>query len=239
MLLTINLLAVAATVLGGLVPIGQNLMSRAGLWRIFALRSGILLAVTFTEILPAAASQSRVFAGWGGLTAFVLFFYAESLSMVDTCPEYLEECPKHFLGWMAMAALAAHSFIDGFNLSVAFSAGSVAGFSVGVALMLHKLADGFTMTSLLRQSGYSPAQTMTGVLGVALATPLGSLTSRFGVGAISPGVSGALLGFAAGSFLYIGAADILPRLHKTSDRSSLAFFGAGLAGMAALRYMGG
>ncbi|MBI3548952.1 MAG: ZIP family metal transporter [Elusimicrobia bacterium] len=234
MLLTINVIAVCATLFGGLFPLAQNLLSRTGLWRIFALRSGILLAVTFTEILPAAISNKAVSAGWGALAAFVLFFYAESLSMVDTCPEYMEECGRHFLGWMALAALGAHSFIDGFNLSVSFSAGDVAGSAVGSALILHKLADGFTMTSLLRQSGYTSAQTLAGLLGVSMATPLGSLASHAGLTGLNPGVASILLGFAAGSFLYIAAADVLPRLHKSGDRASLGFFGVGLAGMTAI-----
>lgn len=227
-----NALAVLATLAGGRIPISR--LSRKGLWRLFALRSGILVSVAFTDILPAAWTADARLAGWGALAAFVLLLYAASLTMVDTCPEYLEECPVHLLGWAALAALFAHSFIDGFNLGVSFSAGPLAGGAVGLALTLHKLADGFTLTSVFRQAGYSPAQVLGGLAAVAAATPLGSAATALGVTALHPDVKAALLGFAGGSFLYIGAADILPRLHRSDDRAALACFGAGILAVAAV-----
>ncbi|MBI4387406.1 MAG: ZIP family metal transporter [Elusimicrobia bacterium] len=239
MLLGINLLAVFATLLGGLLPTSRTLFSRNGIWRMFALRAGILLSVTFTEILPAAMEHAPTLAGWGALAAFLLFFIAGNFSMVDTCPEYLEECPVHFLGWAALAALCIHSFIDGFNLAISFSASAAAGSAVGLALTLHKIADGFTLTSLLRQSGYTSRQSLAGLAAVAVATPLGSLASAQGLPQMSPSLSALLLGFAGGSFLYISSADVLPRLHKTEDRASLVFFGAGMVAIAALQGISG
>lgn len=239
MLSAINALAVLATFAGGTVPLARSFLSREGMRRIFALRAGILLSVAFTEVLPAALSHQPTLAGWGALAAFVAFFAAGSFAMVDSCPEYLEDCPVHLLGWTALGALCLHSLLDGFNLAVSFSAGTVAGASIGLALTLHKLADGFTLTSLLRQAGYGPRQSLLGLSAVALATPLGSFLSVSGMRGIPPSVLAAFLGFAGGSFLYIGAADILPSLHRAKDRAALAYFGAGMLGIAALQRLAG
>lgn len=235
MLILFAVIAVIMTLLGGLVPMAKNMMSRASMWRMFALRAGLLLAVAFTEILPEAVKLDARLAGYGALAAFVIFFIMNSLSMVDTCSEYLEECRIHYIGAAALVALWAHSFIDGFNLSISFAAGEKAGAAVGIALGLHKLADGFTLTSLFGQSGFSRTKTLTGLVFVALATPIGCAVDAFGFGGLPPSAEAAMLGFAAGSFIYIGAADILPRLHKNEDKTSLAFFGMGLVGLAALK----
>jgi len=234
-LLLFNATAVAATFIGGWVPRARSFLSRAGMWRMFALRAGILIGVTFTEILPEAWKLHPTFAGWGALSAFTLLLVMESFAMVDSCPEYLEECDVHALGWIALAALASHSFIDGFNLGVSFEAGATAGMAVGVALTLHKLVDGFTLTTLFQQAAYTSRQSTWGLFLVALATPIGALVSAAGAPSMDPRLTAALLGFAGGSFLYIASADLLRRLHRVQDRLCLLYFGMGLFGMAVLQ----
>lgn len=228
-LIGFNAAAVALTLFGGAVPL--KALSRAWMLRLFSLRSGVLLAVAFTEVLPKAWAHHPAAAGWGALLAFAALFSLESLAMGDSCPEYLEGCSVHLLGWTALAALFIHSFIDGFNLSLSFSAGALAGAVVGTALAVHKLVDGFTLTSLLVQAGYAPRGAWAALVLIALATPLGSALSLWKAAAPAPGVLGGLLGFAAGSFVYIGAADILPRLHRRDARDCLLFFACGMAVM--------
>lgn len=228
--------AVAMTLVGGRTKLAE--LSRTALGRLFCVRAGILLAVAFTEILPEAWGLNRAMAGWAAVIAFLALLALANYAMLDSCGEYMEQCRVHYLGWSALLALTLHSFIDGFNLSVSFAAGAKAGIAVGLALALHKIADGFTLVSLFKQSGYSETKTFRLLLLVALATPLGALVSSPAVGlGLPPAVEAALLGFAAGSFIYIAAADVLPRLHRDGDRPGVLFFAAGLFGMAALRLL--
>ena len=238
MLVSFAFIAVIMTLVGGLFPFIGSLFSRPGISRLFYLRAGILLCVAFTEILPEAWSLHHILAGWGALAAFVGLFAMGNFAMTDSCPEYLEQCSVHYLGWTALFALTIHSFIDGFNLAVSFSAGERAGLAVGLALALHKIADGFTLTSLFSQGGYSPSRSRLALIGVATATPLGVILSSQGNFAGLPSsVEAALMGFAAGSFIYIAASDILPRIHRNKDRVGLVYFGLGMLAMAALRIL--
>ena len=232
-------LAFVMTFIGGRTHTLQPLLSRVGLGRLFSVRAGILLAVALTEILPEAWHVSGVVAGWSAVGAFLLLLALANYVMLDSCGEYMEECRVHYLGWTALLALSLHSFIDGFNLAVSFAAGLRAGVAVGLALALHKIADGFTLVSLFHQSGFSEKKTRALLLLVALATPLGSLVSSPAVGlsTLPPVLEAALLGFAAGSFIYIAATDVLPRLHRNGDRPGVLYFAAGLLGMAALRLL--
>ena len=87
MLALLSAAAVFATYVGGLVPMAGSLHSRSGMWRLLALRSGILIAVAFLDVLPTALSGDAAGAGWGALAAFTLLFFAGSLTMADSCSE--------------------------------------------------------------------------------------------------------------------------------------------------------
>ena len=132
-------------------------------------------------------------------------------------------------GWAALAGLFIHSFMDGFNLSASFAANERSGLAVGAAMVLHKAMDGFTLTSLFQQAGYSARRGLFGLAVIAAATPLGCWVSYLGLTQISPHWSAALLGIAAGSFLYLATADFSPRRHKELDVATFASFGGGVA----------
>lgn len=238
MLAWLLVFSVLATVAGGLYPLA-GVLSRHSLWRLFALRSGILVTVAFTDLLPEAWLHQPTYAGWGALTGFLGFYALESFAMGDACPEYMEECKTHILGLAGMAGLLIHALTDGANLSIAFAAGSAAGLAAGFALCLHKVADGLTLTSLFTSSGYTRGQTLGALACVAAATPVGALALRQGTAAVGGSTMALLLGFAGGSFLYIGAREILPRVHRDGDAATIGFFGAGVALMMLLHRISG
>ncbi len=225
MLVVFILLGLIATAVGGLVPMAQSLLSRQNLLRLFAFRSGVLVAVAILDLLPEAWKYQPALASAGALSAFLVFYVIQNFAMVDTCAEYIEDCPHHLLGWAALAGLFVHSFMDGFNLGASFEAG--AGLAVGAVMVLHKTMDGFTLTSLFRQTGYSSAQSLLGLGVMAAATPLGCWVSVLGMSALPPSWTAALLGAAGGSFLYLSTAALSPNLHKKSDPPSFASFAAG------------
>lgn len=232
MLALILAASVLAAFAGGGWILKPKTLSAAGFGGVFAFRSGILTGVAFIHLLPHAWQAHRALAGWGAVAAFALFFVAENFVMADPCHE--DECRVHPLGAAAMAALLVHSLIDGGNLAVAFAAGRGAGAAAGTALVIHKLADGFTLTSLLRQAGCRRRTSLAALAAVALATPLGSWIAASGIDFLSPESLGGALGFAAGSFLYLAAADIVPRLHRARSASLAGAFVAGVAAMALL-----
>jgi zinc transporter ZupT len=199
---------------------------------VFAFRSGILTGVAFIHLLPGAWRAHPAYAGWGAVAAFVLFFAAENFTMADPCHE--DECRVHSLGAAAMAGLLTHSLLDGANLAVAFAAGRGAGAAAGIALVIHKLADGFTLTTLFRQAGYRRRTSLAALAALAAATPAGAVLAGAGLSSLPSSALGGALGFSAGSFVYLAAADIVPRLHRSRSLSLAASFAAGVAAMALL-----
>ncbi len=221
----------AAAYAGGLyLLMGRNL-SRERLENVALFRAGILLAVSFTEVFPEAWRSGPMLAGWGALGAFIILFTASRMTLWDICPEYIEHCGTHHVGPVMFAALTAHSVIDGINLAAAFAAGSRAGLAVGAAVILHKFADGFALASVLITSGWERGR-RAALLLMALGTPLGDFAGRLGL-LRGGAVEALLLGFAAGSFVYLAASDLVPYVHRREPRSGLLYFGLGLGAMLA------
>ncbi|MBI5240076.1 MAG: ZIP family metal transporter [Elusimicrobia bacterium] len=239
MLVLFIVLGLIATAIGGLVPLAQNCLSRPSLRRIFSFRSGILVAVTFLELLPEAWKYHPTMAGTGAMVSFVIFYLLQNFTMVDSCTEYLEDCHTHLLGWAALGGLFIHSFMDGFNLSISFSATAGAGLAVGAAMTLHKFMDGFTLTSVFQEAGFSRTRTLLWLAAMAAATPLGCVAGGLGMSEFRAGTNAVLLGVAGGSFLYLSAAEFAPRLHKRLDLGAVASFGAGIAAFWVLHALAG
>lgn len=239
MLIFSNILAIVLTVGGGLVVLRFGHFNRKILWRILAIGSGVLVSTAFLEILPAGWSNNPDWAGAGVLLAFLLLFFLESFTMMHSCPEYMEGCEIHAIGVIALSAMSIHSFLDGFNLTIASNTGRITGLTVGIAVAIHKFTDGLALVSLLSQSGRTKKASLLLCFLLALATPVGSFLSSFWLSSIPPAWAGILLGFSGGTLVYIAMADILPRLHKTGDYLCPFLFPAGFLVVAAAHLIGG
>ncbi|OGR86792.1 MAG: hypothetical protein A3A86_06990 [Elusimicrobia bacterium RIFCSPLOWO2_01_FULL_60_11] len=223
-----SFMAFGATLLGASVLLVRHEWAKSNIWRILAFASGVLLGVSFIHILPEASSLDPHLSGLGVLTAFLLIFIVEGFTMIHSCSEFAEECPIHIVGWTAFGALTLHSLIDGLAIAVAFRSGTAIGEAVTVAILVHKFTDGLTMTGLLTAAHYERNKCLAIVGLLALATPLGVAVFWPFTASVSSSAMGWLFGFIAGIFFYVGASDILPRIHKVRDVYCLGSFAAGL-----------
>ncbi len=147
-----------------------------------------------------------------------------------------EDCHlhQHRFSWIGLAlGLGLHTVLDGVALAAsvvaashAESAGLLLGIGTFVAILLHKPLDALSITTVMRAGGWSPRATLLVNLGFALTCPLGALAFYLGTGTahgteqVAVGVA---LGAAAGGFLCIALADILPELRFHShDRLKLS-----------------
>lgn len=235
MLTAILALAFAAAMAGGLAPAAEGFLDRFGLGRIMSFRSGLLVAVALSEALPEAwhASPSAATLAASGALSLGWFLHRD----------HAEEHEGHELTHphvhgpagadlpATLAALFAHSLIDGLNLGAIALVSAPALLAVGAATSLHKLADGFTLTSLFHQTGHPRGRVLALLVAGSLMTPLGAVLGREGALSLGPVLTGLLLGFAGGSFLFVGTAQIVPHLRRRRDAEAATAFAVGLAAM--------
>ncbi|MBI3563853.1 MAG: ZIP family metal transporter [Elusimicrobia bacterium] len=236
MLLALLVLAFAASMTGGLAPAVEGLLERLGLERVVSFRSGLLIAVSLSDVLPEAWGQSRPACAAAAAGALALGWALHHDHAEDhEGHELTHPHVHHGHRGAAVAAMFAHSLTDGLNLGATALVGGPALLAVGAATALHKVADGFTVTSLYHQSGHPRGRVLALLVAVSLATPLGALAGREGALSLGPAVTALLLGFAGGSFLYVGGLQIVPHLRRRSDPECAWAFAAGAAAMLVLR----
>jgi zinc and cadmium transporter len=225
-------IAFLTTLTGSFLPFYKEAWAKRHLWRLLAFSSGVLLGIAFLHLLPEAFSLSSHLAGMTLLLTFAFLFAAENVTMVHACEDFLKPPTSAVRPIGALVALALHAGVDGMAIGVGLQQNIVLGSVISFGVILHKFSDGMTLTSLLRAAGYPKRRELTLCLLLALATPLGALLSFHFSGPLPPKAIAVVLGIASGSFLYVGAADLLPRLHESHDRYCLFFFLLGISAVA-------
>jgi zinc and cadmium transporter len=140
----------------------------------------------------------------------------------------------HAFSWMGLAfGLSLHTLIDGLALGAAVAAENhgetgwmLAGLGTFLAVALHKPLDALSITTLMAAGGWSRNSIGLANLGFAMMCPLGALGFLFGLdtffGEQQHIILGCALALAAGVFLCISLADLLPEVaFHTHDRLRL------------------
>lgn len=195
-----------STGLGGVAA----LRFRDRLHLLLGFSSGAVIAVALFDIMPEIFAQDRgasymPFAAIG----FLAFFGLERYTAMHRSREHAHAGAAHEqeLGTLSAAGLTFHSFLDGVAIGVGFQTSSRIGLLIALGIIAHDLSDGLnTVTVVLAHQ--NPLRRAAFWLAMDMIAPVvgAASTLLIGVNGFLPW----LLAFFAGSFLYIGASDLLP-----------------------------
>jgi ZIP family zinc transporter/zinc and cadmium transporter len=187
--------------------------------------AGVVLAVAFTHLIPEALeTNARTLEVV--LVTLIAFYVFEHTIAIHTCKE--GECDVHTMGMPAFAGIAFHSLLDGIVIGAGFEVGFKIGLATTLGVLLHEIPEGITITALLLHSGFERKKTLFMGWVVALATPLGAVGSYLLVKDMAESTVGLLLALGAGSFIYVGASDLLPETHRNISRTNIFLVLAGV-----------
>lgn len=207
-------LAGLATILGMYLVLVKEAWARKNTIYLISFSAGVLLAVAFSHLIPESEALNKNALVWM-LGGFVFFYILEHLIIIHSCQEN-EECAVHPIDKIALLGMGFHSLLDGLIIGVGFEISSTLGILTTIAVLLHKLPDGISMISILLYNNYQRKEAIRYSLIVALLTPIGAVFSFFLFSKLSTEILGIFLAIAAGSFLYIASADLIPEIHKKS-----------------------
>jgi len=234
-LLFFGVLAAGANVVGGLVLVtsGAHRLGERFLKYLVALGAGFMLAAIFIEILPEtvslwsenlqgpAASQAIV----GAMTLLLAGYLLIQLFEHTLAPHFhfgAETHPESFMkpsaAYTAVGGLWIHTFFDGVSIASAFLVSFKVGLLVFIAILLHKMPEGFTVASIMLASGRSVRKALiaTGAIGAA------TLAGVVGVALLNTRMSNAVgyaLPFSAGVTLYVAASDLIPEVNHKEEKN--------------------
>lgn len=206
MVTVMSLLAGLADLIGGWLTL-MFAFSRTRMEQLMALGAGFLLGGALFTMLPAALAES---AG-GPFYVAVGFLGLYVIRQVGSPASQAAGGPTAASAWAAFVGLLLHSFFDGAALGAAIQADQQLGLMAAVAIFLHKIPEGFSLAAVVLAATHSRRLAMMATGTVGLVTVLGAWTvTAWATVATVP--HGAMLGLAAGSFLYVGSTEMLPPL---------------------------
>src|SRR5258707_2624082 len=177
--------------------------------------SGAVLAVALFDILPEVFAFNHG-ASYMPITAlgFLAFFGLERYTAMHRAREHPHVVGAHEpeLGAMSAAGLAFHSFLDGVAIGVGFQTSVEVGLLIAFGIIAHDFSDGLNTVTVVLAHGKSHRDAIFWLIIDMSAPVLGAAsTLMFDLrGELLP----LMLAFFAGSFLYIGASDLLPEARE-------------------------
>jgi ZIP family zinc transporter/zinc and cadmium transporter len=225
--LGLGLTAAFGNVLGGLFVVRRN-WSRQFLKYFLALGAGFMLGVVFLDIVPE--SLHLVGTDWALLFVLIGYFLVH-LFEHTLAPHFhfgeethTEELAPHHAGPSALLGLLIHAFFDGVAISSGFLVSTWLGWVIFLAIILHKLPEGFAISSLMMATGSSRRTALWAAIYLGAATLAGILL----MGALHEDVRYALP-ISGGVTLYVAASDLIPEVNREPGAKIAVLVFIGLA----------
>lgn len=225
--LLFGLIAALANVAGGLILVSRRHWNDLILRYFVALGAGFMLATTLVHMLPVAVGNSEegpllILAGY-----FLVHFFEHTVAPhfhfgEETHSHAMEKPGAH---GTALAGLSVHAFFDGLSIASGLAVSQSLGVLVFVAILLHKLPEGFTVASIAVASGQGRRGALRASLVLAGATLLGALSL------VDPAWVGVALPLSTGVTLYVAASDLIPEVNaiRGVKMAAAVFLGVALS----------
>lgn len=131
-----------------------------------------------------------------------------------------------------------HNFIDGMIIAASFTVGVHVGVATTVAVIFHELPQEMGDYGILIYAGFEKTRALILNFAAALSVVVGGVFASFFLGTVEA-LSGTLIAFSAGAFIYLAASELIPELKEEDDfRRSLVQFAVFMLGMALIWYLG-
>lgn len=220
------LAACLATLLGGWLVV-RFLHDRASVMRhISGMAAGYLVSMAIVRIMPEALHLG----GYQMALWVVGGFFIVHVIEHGITPHfhYGEESCEHeegaaMTGVMALVGLSLHSFLDGMSITAAMRVESALGILVFIGVLLHRVPEGATISSIFLVRGFGPRGALLAAATLAAAALLGALSQGVFRIPVAP-----VLAISAGLAIYVACADLLPQAQKERGWKSTASLASGV-----------
>lgn len=176
---------------------------------------GTLLGVALLALLPQALEHLPAATALGTLLGGVLtFFLLEKLVLWRHCHD-THECEVHTSSAASLVIVgdAFHTFVDGAVIAAAVLTSIPLGITTALAVATHEIPQEVGDVAILLRAGFTRSR----AFALNLMSGLGGILGAAGMLAASTSIPNLLpyvLAFAAGNFLYVAMADLIPDLHR-------------------------
>src|SRR5438105_9540025 len=175
-----GLTAAAANVFGGAIIV-QKHWDRSYLKYFVALGAGFMLATAIIEIFPASLELRGKSAAFLVLVGYlIIHFFEHTVTPHFHFGEetHEDEFVHGHKGYSILLGLTIHTFFDGIAIASGFLVSNWLGWIIFLAIFLHKIPEGFTISSVMLASGRSRTVAWSASVLLGVATLCGVLLMR-------------------------------------------------------------
>jgi zinc and cadmium transporter len=209
--LLLGLTAAAANVFGGAIIV-QRHWERAYLKYFMALGAGFMLATALVEMVPESLELRGRSAGFLILLGYlVVHFFEHTVTPHFHFGEetHKDEFVHSHKSYSVLIGLIIHTFFDGIAIASGFIVSDWLGWIIFTAVFLHKIPEGFTVTSVMLASGQSRGIAWGASVILGAATLAGVMVMALFRHQVAFG-----LPLSAGVTIYVAASDLIPEVNK-------------------------
>lgn len=179
--------------------------------------AGTMLAAAILDILPEALEGANeihdvLYFFLGGI---LLFFLLERFIIWFHHHDSMHEAHPSTI--LVLVGDSVHNFIDGVAIAASFIASPAIGIVTTLAIAAHEVPQELADFSVLLHGGMKKSKALLFNFLSALAAVFGGILSYFFLETLST-FTPYVLAFTAGMFIYIACSDLIPELHKDSQR---------------------
>lgn len=207
----LGLTAAAANIFGGAIIV-QRHWERSYLRYFVALGAGFMLATAIVEVFPASLALGGKDAAFLVLVGYlIIHFFEHTVTPHFHFGEetHQSEFAHAHTGYSVLVGLLIHTFFDGIAIASGFIVSDWLGWIVFFAVFLHKIPEGFTVSSVMLASGQSRGTAWGASILLGAATLAGVLTMALFRHQVSFG-----LPVSAGVTIYVAASDLMPEVNR-------------------------
>jgi zinc and cadmium transporter len=178
-----------------------------------SLAAGTLLGDVFFHIIPEIYEGST---NTSALSAFILtgilsFFILEKILHWRHNHEEFTQEHVHPIAVNNLVADGLHNFVDGLVIGISYLVSTELGIATTIAVLLHEIPQELGDFGILVHSGMKASKALFFNFLSAILSIVGVIFA-FVIGTNFEAATGFLLAFAAGGFIYIAIADLMPEL---------------------------
>jgi ZIP family zinc transporter/zinc and cadmium transporter len=220
------LVAAVANFVGGLIVV-SNKWARKSLRYFIALGSGFMLGVVFLEMVPESFALTMTAPMLVLLGYFIVHIFEHTFASHLHFGEEIhhDEVVNPVVGISAFVGMLVHTFFDGVAIGAGFTISQNVGFLIFLAVLLHKIPDGFTISSIFITAGRSSKSALMAATSLGASTLIGVLAVHMMGGNVAYA-----LPISTGSTLYVAASDLIPEVNREKGvkMAFVVFAGMGL-----------
>jgi zinc and cadmium transporter len=212
-----------------------------------AFSAGSILGASIFDLLPEAVEiveEELVFIYIA--VGFVAFFFLERFIYWyhghghhdDIVGSNISRAKTKSFAYLNIFGDGIHNFIDGMIIAASFTVSLQVGIATTIAVIFHELPQEMGDYGILIYAGFSRGKAIILNYAAALSVVVGGLFASIFLETVEA-LSGLLIAFSAGAFIYLSASELIPELKEETDfKRSIIQFGFFILGLLVIWYLG-